>query len=218
MVQGSACTRTTRHPDCTFQGGEPPPGKLFVIDLARLLGADFRACADADYEDWAAPAPGTCLLGRRLTLTRRRADAAQPRRRGGPPRATRGARVLHRRRRHGVRVRLPGRLGRQRLLRGAAGAGGRPPANAGATACTRLAHPPPPCTATCVMTRAPSSRTRTGRAARGEGRRLRRRGGGGRWGWLHTLFFVLLITGEKEFSWRALLEEKGGCLFERCAE
>ena len=76
FVHGTACTRTSRHPDCTFRGGMNPPGKLFVLDLAALMGpADLRACGDDDYELWAPPDAGGCLLGARREVQRRRADA-----------------------------------------------------------------------------------------------------------------------------------------------
>ncbi|KAL6770526.1 hypothetical protein ACKKBF_B31605 [Auxenochlorella protothecoides x Auxenochlorella symbiontica] len=198
MVQGSACTRTTRHPDCTFQGGVSPPGKLFVIDLARLLGADFRACADADYEDWAAPAPGTCLLGRRLTLTRRRADAAcftPPGRAAPAPREERCACT--------AADDTECEYGFRRSWGGNASCEALPGLEA--ASCERWGNGVYEASHThlrlvhgdvCDDPRAVIPDTDgKGGAGGGRGGGCARRNGGGRWGWLHTLFFVLLITG-----------------------
>ena len=43
-------------------------------DVNVLMGA--QLCGDADYEKWSVPTPERCLLGRNITMTRRKADAA----------------------------------------------------------------------------------------------------------------------------------------------
>jgi sortilin len=80
LVHGQACARSEARPACTYMGGGGgPPGKLFSVDVRELLGADFRECdaadGSADYEAWAPPAPGGCLLGAARAARRRARDA-----------------------------------------------------------------------------------------------------------------------------------------------
>jgi hypothetical protein len=80
LVHGQACARSEARPACTYAGGGGgPPGKLFSVDVRELLGADFRECdaadGSADFEAWAPPTPGGCLLGAARAARRRSRDA-----------------------------------------------------------------------------------------------------------------------------------------------
>ncbi|BDA42979.1 Vacuolar protein sorting/targeting protein 10 [Coccomyxa sp. Obi] len=73
VVHGQACLKTPQHPTCSHtKEGTKPAGKIYVIDLKPIMGADWRDCGEDDYETWSPPKPDMCLLGRNVTMERRR--------------------------------------------------------------------------------------------------------------------------------------------------
>ncbi|CAL5221253.1 g3408 [Coccomyxa viridis] len=73
VVHGQACLTTPAHPTCTHtKEGTKPVGKIYVVDLKPVLGSDWRDCGAEDYEKWSPPQPDKCLMGRNITMERRR--------------------------------------------------------------------------------------------------------------------------------------------------
>ena len=76
-VTGSACIKSALHPDCTFDGGSNAQGMLYVIDLPKLLGDDWKECdtsdRSSDYEKW--DFNGKCILGTQRNLLRRSSES-----------------------------------------------------------------------------------------------------------------------------------------------
>lgn len=74
-VIGSACVKSGSHPDCTFDGGSSAQGMLYVLNLPKLIGKDWKDCDTSpeskDYEKW--DFYGNCVLGSKRTLLRRTA-------------------------------------------------------------------------------------------------------------------------------------------------
>ena len=73
-VYGSVCS-TIMDPLCTFDGGSPAQGILFVIRLSDLLAEDWKVCdtsaSSHSYENF--DFGGDCLLGRQCIMRRRAA-------------------------------------------------------------------------------------------------------------------------------------------------
>lgn len=72
-VIGSACVKSHSHPDCTFDGGSNAQGLLYVIDLPKIVGEEWKECDtntdSKDYEQW--DFDGHCILGSKRVLQRR---------------------------------------------------------------------------------------------------------------------------------------------------
>jgi len=69
-IIGSACIKSSSHPDCTFDGGSNAQGMLYVIDLPKLVGDEWKQCdINKDYEKW--DFNGNCILGSKRSLSRR---------------------------------------------------------------------------------------------------------------------------------------------------
>ena len=73
IAHGKACARSAAR-GCTFDPASSPgpaPGRMYVVDVAALLGTGARACTPSDYELWSPRGGAGCLLGRNVTLARR---------------------------------------------------------------------------------------------------------------------------------------------------
>lgn len=79
IAHGKACPRRAAR-GCTYDGAAAasagPPGRMYVVDVAALLGSSARACSESDYEPWsprggAEGGGGGCLLGRNVSFWRR---------------------------------------------------------------------------------------------------------------------------------------------------
>lgn len=42
VVHGSACKKQEAFPTCTHQSGSSIPGKMYVVDIGDVMGADFQ--------------------------------------------------------------------------------------------------------------------------------------------------------------------------------
>jgi len=76
-IIGSACTKSKRHPDCTFDGGSNTQGMMYVIRLDEIVGDEWRVCDTGpdskNYEEF--DFDGNCLLGMRRSVMRRSGNA-----------------------------------------------------------------------------------------------------------------------------------------------
>jgi len=75
-VIGTACVKSSAHPDCTFDGGSYAPGLMFVVNLPELVGDDWKECStdkdSKDYETWQIG--DDCVLGAKRHMRRRTQD------------------------------------------------------------------------------------------------------------------------------------------------
>lgn len=77
LIYGEACVQDRWHPNCTHTDpGTRPLGKLFSLDINQLLGNEWQSCGVDAYEEWSMPSPDRCLMGRNVTVTRRKQDAS----------------------------------------------------------------------------------------------------------------------------------------------
>lgn len=77
LIIGTACVKSSTHPDCSFTGGSNPPGLMYAIDLPDVVGGDWRVCDigkdSEDYENFTFKG-GACILGAQRTMQRRSAE------------------------------------------------------------------------------------------------------------------------------------------------